>query len=263
MTSVETDMLRIAMKNEDPATRAKLIAHFSQSRANSEFFALYPSSETFDEAMQRAAAFKCNSGPVIIWGTRGYQGQTIVSGAMYCRALVDPDEFASLLQVIRIGAEGNVVSAWLGEVVGPEQTKDSGATGHRTGARPSIEVERLAATALDLADTKEARQAAMRELTALGEVVTAFAIGSKHENVEIRRAMTMNLGYTEDARAIQPAIEALTDSDAGVRWSAAMSLGKLGGAAAVDALHRAAAEDPDERVRHEAAMALDQLGRAR
>lgn len=92
----ETNMLRIALKGEDAATRAKLIAHFSQVEANAEFFALYPSPSVFDRAVQRVADFKCKAGPVIIWGTRGYQGKTVVSGAVYCRAMVDPDEFTSL-----------------------------------------------------------------------------------------------------------------------------------------------------------------------
>ncbi|MEX0834056.1 MAG: hypothetical protein WD276_09350 [Actinomycetota bacterium] len=110
----ETDLFKLALKGEDAATRAKLIAHFKQRETNSEFLAFYPSSSALDKAAKRVADFKCQAGPVLIWGTRGYQGDTAVNGALYCRAMVDADEFVSLMGVVRIDAEGDVASAWLG-----------------------------------------------------------------------------------------------------------------------------------------------------
>lgn len=58
---------------------------------------------------------------------------------------------------------------------------------------------------------------------------------------------------------IQPALQALRDSESAVRWRAARALGKAGSREAVDALC-VALVDPDENVRSHAAAALGQTG---
>lgn len=122
----EAPLFDIATKEEDSATRAKLIAHFNQIRANAEFLAFYPSLAAFKQALDRAAAFRCKAGKALLWATQATQGSEVVGGALYCRANVEPDEFVSLIDVLRIGAKGDVAGAWLGT---PDNAgKDSSAT---------------------------------------------------------------------------------------------------------------------------------------
>jgi hypothetical protein len=111
---MKAPLFEIASKDEDSATRAKLIAHFDQMRANAEFLAFYPSLATLKRALDRATAFRCKAGKALVWATQGYQGSEVVGGALYCRANVEPGEFYSLLAVLRIGAKGDVAGSWLG-----------------------------------------------------------------------------------------------------------------------------------------------------
>jgi HEAT repeat protein len=70
--------------------------------------------------------------------------------------------------------------------------------------------------------------------------------------------MVMNLGYTNDQRAVEPLIQALQDDDESMRRGAAESLGKLGDPRAVQPLI-AALHDKDEFVRDAAAEALERI----
>ena len=120
------------------------------------------------------------------------------------------------------------------------------------------DIGRLTAIALYLDKSAEARETAWNALEKLGELVTAFAQGLKHANPEIRRTMVMNLGYTNDQRAVEPLIQALQDDDESMRRGAAESLGKLGDPRAVQPLI-AALHDKDESVREAAAEALERV----
>ena len=137
---------------------------------------------------------------------------------------------------------------------------------HRSIAKSDLErlkqlrdVDNLSLIALDIANEKEAREAAWSALEELGELVVAFAKGLKDADPAIRGAMATNLSYTNDVRAVEYLIEALQDDNDDVRYFVAMSLNRMGDARAlqpfIDCL-----VDRDERVRQEAAEALGKLG---
>jgi len=119
-------------------------------------------------------------------------------------------------------------------------------------------MDRLCASALDLDATKEVREAAWKTLEEQGNTVLGFIAGLKHKDLEIRRAMAFNLGYVNDARALEPLLEALKNEDENIRWGAAESLGKLGkfADARIVAGLNVALADTDQSVRKAAAQAL-------
>lgn len=78
----------------------------------------------------------------------------------------------------------------------------------------------------------------------------------------VRSSAARSLGQFGDACAIEPLIAALTDSDWDVRENAARALGQIGDARAVDPL-LARLKDGNDYARKEAADALGQIGDAR
>ena len=72
----------------------------------------------------------------------------------------------------------------------------------------------------------------------------------------LARNATVALGNAKDPEAVPTVATALADPAPEVRAHAAWALGKLGGAAAVDALERALAGETEESVRDEMRMAL-------
>lgn len=84
------------------------------------------------------------------------------------------------------------------------------------------------------------------------------ALGFKKDPI-VRRDAAVALGQLGDARAVEPLLEALTDTEADVRVGVAGALGLLGDLSAVEPLIRAL-QDEDPGARAAAASALGQLG---
>src|SRR5579862_7868657 len=91
----------------------------------------------------------------------------------------------------------------------------------------------------------------------LDELVRALAA----PNWRVRRNAVEALGKIEDARAVEPLIGALRDTDEDVQQEAEAALGKIG-APAVEPLI-GALSDRDRHVRERAAGALGEIGDAR
>ena len=101
------------------------------------------------------------------------------------------------------------------------------------------------------------------DLAKLGpSAVPALIRALRESDWPVRCVAALALGKLGDARAIEPLIAALKDKDKNVRYSAASALGELGNARAVGLLI-AALRDEDEDVRRSAARALGELGDAR
>ncbi len=80
-----------------------------------------------------------------------------------------------------------------------------------------------------------------------------------HESIPYRLRAAEALGGCADARAVEPLIAALHDSENEVRWVAAQALGKLRDARAVEPLLPLLA-DPDRWARRGAAWSLGEIG---
>ncbi len=91
---------------------------------------------------------------------------------------------------------------------------------------------------------------------------TLIAHLNDDEDLEVRAAAAVTLGELGDARAVQPLTAALEEDEVDVRVTAALALGQLGEARAVEPLI-AALQDEEVVVRAAAAHALGLLGDAR
>ncbi|HOI57240.1 HEAT repeat domain-containing protein [Methanoculleus sp.] len=80
-----------------------------------------------------------------------------------------------------------------------------------------------------------------------------------HENISYRLRAAEALGGCADARAVEPLIATLHDSENEVRWVAAQALGKLRDARAVEPLLPLLI-DPDRWARRGAAWSLGEIG---
>ncbi|MFB0546962.1 MAG: HEAT repeat domain-containing protein, partial [Anaerolineae bacterium] len=80
-----------------------------------------------------------------------------------------------------------------------------------------------------------------------------------NEDEWVRLAAALALGELEDARAVEPLIARLGDEDGDVRWAAAEALGKIGDARAVEPLIARLADEKWD-VRLAAALALGKIG---
>lgn len=111
----------------------------------------------------------------------------------------------------------------------------------------------------ELRGTKEQREWAVAAIAEHGaELMDGFCRALREEVPSARAAAAEALGCTGEPRAIGPLLETLHDPQEWVRWTAAMALGKLGGAA-VAGLEQAL-QEADPRVRFLAAQALGQTG---
>jgi HEAT repeat protein len=150
----------------------------------------------------------------------------------------------------------------------PVRTEPAAKTS-QSGSSPALsladvdDVERLVTLNWDMDQPQEIRKAAAERLFQLGEIVASFAVGVRHEDADIRRAMVGNLGYTNDARAVPVVIGALSDADDDVRCRAVESLIKLrhfDDPLVETALRRVLAEDPNKEVRAAAEQGLGTPG---
>jgi HEAT repeat protein len=82
----------------------------------------------------------------------------------------------------------------------------------------------------------------------------------KSDSVQARRQAAIELSRRNDKRAVQPLLNALTDSDATVRANAAMALGQQQATEAVQPLLDILQQDSEPIVRELAADALGQIG---
>jgi HEAT repeat protein len=91
------------------------------------------------------------------------------------------------------------------------------------------------------------------------EAVPALIDALKDTDAGVREQVAWALGAIGDRRAVDGLIGALSDAAAGVRKQAAWALGALGDRRAVSALTRCL-KDPDAGVRRQAAWALGAIG---
>jgi len=84
----------------------------------------------------------------------------------------------------------------------------------------------------------------------------------KDANKNVRESAALALGYIGDARAVEPLIEALKDQNEYVRLGAALALRNIGDTRAVEPLMEAL-KDESENVRSGAAWALEKIGDTR
>jgi HEAT repeat protein len=84
----------------------------------------------------------------------------------------------------------------------------------------------------------------------------------KNQDSKVRSSAAIALGKLADARAVEPLIACLKDTDLNVRASSAFALGKLGDARAVAPLI-ACLKDKDLDARGQTVVALGKLGDAR
>lgn len=91
------------------------------------------------------------------------------------------------------------------------------------------------------------------------EAVPALVEALKDSDAGVREQVAWALGAIGDRRAVDGLIGALSDSAAGVRKQAAWALGALGDSRAVTALTRSL-KDPDAGVRKQSAWALGAIG---
>ena len=107
-----------------------------------------------------------------------------------------------------------------------------------------------------------ARKNAAWALGAIGntEAVTALIEALKDTDAGVREQVAWALGAIGDRRAVDGLIGALNDTAAGVRKQAAWALGALGDSRAVTALTKTL-KDPDAGVRRQSAWALGSIGR--
>ncbi|MEW6110044.1 MAG: HEAT repeat domain-containing protein [Nitrospirota bacterium] len=75
-----------------------------------------------------------------------------------------------------------------------------------------------------------------------------------------RAEAAKHLGKINDMRAVKPLVEALQDTNMGVRNNVAFALGELGAREAIPHLIKVLLGDPEEWVRKSAAKALGMLG---
>jgi len=104
---------------------------------------------------------------------------------------------------------------------------------------------------------QEIRLAALRGLGAIWGMPEVFKLGN--ESQDVRKDAAEALGKIGDARAVEPLIAALRDTDSEVCRSAAGALEQIGDARAVEPLI-AALGDEDASVRGAAAGALGEIG---
>lgn len=106
---------------------------------------------------------------------------------------------------------------------------------------------------------EEARSCAAQTLVRIGQPSVGRLVAAlKDDDAEARQAAALALGYIQDARAVQPLLAALQDGSANVRQAAAEGLGYIRDASAVQPL-AAALRDGDARVRESAALSLGAL----
>ena len=84
----------------------------------------------------------------------------------------------------------------------------------------------------------------------------------KDSHVTVRSSAAVTLGYIGDARAVEPLIQALNDENEYVRYFAAVTLGRIGDSRAVQPLIQTL-KDKDRDVRYIAADALGKIGDAK
>ncbi len=82
---------------------------------------------------------------------------------------------------------------------------------------------------------------------------------SYKKDAGVREDAAIALGEIGDARAVEPLIKALSDSNENVRENAADTLGEIGDARAAESLIRMR-DDPDSDVRQNVKHALAKLG---
>ncbi|MEO8396393.1 MAG: HEAT repeat domain-containing protein [Chloroflexota bacterium] len=111
--------------------------------------------------------------------------------------------------------------------------------------------------------SKEKRRTAVMKLGMLGgdEAVRTLMmiVTNNHEDLIVRGRAALMLGKIGDARAVEPLIRALDAPGYQTPLYAAQSLGKLGDPRAIDALIRAK-ESHNDKMRDAAQEALEKLG---
>jgi len=99
---------------------------------------------------------------------------------------------------------------------------------------------------------------AKRDVRGLIKALSYKKDSTEWEDTAVRERAAEALGKIGDARAVEPLIATLKDSDVGVRWTAAEALGKLGDARAIEPLIATLHHDND-RMHNSAAEALGKL----
>ncbi|MFN8529563.1 MAG: HEAT repeat domain-containing protein [Anaerolineae bacterium] len=111
--------------------------------------------------------------------------------------------------------------------------------------------------------SKEKRRTAVMKLGMLGgeEALRTLmlVVNNPNEDIIVRGRAALMLGKLGDARAVDPLIEALDDSGYQTRLNAAEALGKIGDPRAIKALLRVTESDHDT-VGDAARTALEKLG---
>jgi hypothetical protein len=99
----------------------------------------------------------------------------------------------------------------------------------------------------------------VEKLEAKGNVKGLIKALGYEKDADVREAAALALGQVGDAHAMEPLIAVLKDSTGSERWAAASALGEIGDARAVESLINTLG-DKDGEVRRAAADALDKLG---
>ncbi len=102
----------------------------------------------------------------------------------------------------------------------------------------------------------------VEKLKAKRDMVGLVKTLSYPKDEKIRESAALALGELSDANAVEPLIAALGDSHKDVRWAAARALGKIGDTRAVEPLI-AVLKDSEKRVRWETVEVLGKIGDTR
>jgi thioredoxin len=110
-------------------------------------------------------------------------------------------------------------------------------------------------------EVAEDREEAWQGLKEMGDLATpALVEVVKTGKPQMKRFAITAIGLLKDKLGSEALRAALSDADAGVRWSAARALGEIGDTGAKELLAKAVREDTDPEVRYHAAYALAGMG---